>query len=121
MADLLAGCIELVASRTAHGFVAEFSDVVFGVGRLFGSLCGSRYVSLPGAGLSERELTSRVQSSGCVRSAGIERSALDVFASLRPGISVRESSSPLHCVGDIFLSWFRSCTDEPFRPVLLAQ
>jgi hypothetical protein len=46
----------------------EFSDVMWGVGRLIGGLCGVEYVRVPGDRRHAEKISARMAEYGCVRS-----------------------------------------------------
>lgn len=46
----------------------EWSDCVFGFGRLFGNLVGRPYIPVWGAGRHEHKIAKRMREFGCVRS-----------------------------------------------------
>ena len=46
----------------------ELSDVLYGVGRLLGSLIRMPYVRIPGDGLHVKKINDRMQEYGCIRS-----------------------------------------------------
>jgi hypothetical protein len=46
----------------------EASDIMFGIGRLFGNLRGMVYVSVPGDKLHVDKINNRIAQTGCCRS-----------------------------------------------------
>jgi len=46
----------------------EASDVCFAAGRLFGTLAGRKYVSVPGDSLTIEKMRDRMMSYGCIQS-----------------------------------------------------
>jgi len=46
----------------------ELSDVLYGVGRLLGSLIRVPYIRIPGDGLHVKKINDRMQEYGCIRS-----------------------------------------------------
>jgi hypothetical protein len=47
----------------------EFSDIMFGVGRLVAGIFGKVYVHVPGDHLHVEKINMRMEKQGCVRSA----------------------------------------------------
>lgn len=60
--------VELAEVNTLDEFWDEWSDVVFGLGRLVGYFWGIKYVSLYGDERHIQKINSRMEEYGCVRS-----------------------------------------------------
>jgi hypothetical protein len=60
--------VELTEVKSWDEFLDEWSDVVFGLGRLIGYFCGKPYVSLYGDQRHVQKIEKRMQEYGCVRS-----------------------------------------------------
>ena len=60
--------VELGEVKTLDEFWDEWSDVVFGIGRLVGYFWGIKYVSLYGDERHIQKIKTRMQEYGCVRS-----------------------------------------------------
>jgi hypothetical protein len=66
--DIWDELVELVEVKTWDEFLDEWSDVVFGIGRLIGWLYGVNYVSVYGDQRHVNKIKKRMQEYGCVRS-----------------------------------------------------
>jgi hypothetical protein len=66
--DIWDEVVELVEVQTWDEFLDEWSDVVFGLGRLVGWLYGVNYVSVYGDQRHVNKIKKRMQEYGCVRS-----------------------------------------------------
>jgi len=60
--------VELTEVKSWDEFVDEWSDVVFGFGRLLGYFWGVKYVSLYGDQRHVQKVEARMREYGCVRS-----------------------------------------------------
>jgi hypothetical protein len=60
--------VELSEAKDWEEFKDEWSDVVFGVGRLLGYFWGVKYVSLWGDDRHIKKIKARMLEYGCVRS-----------------------------------------------------
>ena len=60
--------VELSEAKDWEEFKDEWSDVVFGVGRLLGYFWGVKYVSLWGDERHVKKIEARMLEHGCVRS-----------------------------------------------------
>jgi hypothetical protein len=67
--DLWDEVVELFEVRSWDEFKDEWSDVVWGVGRLLGNLVGRAYIRIWGDELHVEKMKRRMQERGCVRSA----------------------------------------------------
>jgi hypothetical protein len=66
--DIWDEVVELAEVKSWDEFLDEWSDVVFGFGRLLGWFCGVKYVSLWGDERHVRKVEARMRAYGCVRS-----------------------------------------------------
>jgi len=66
--DIWDEVLELIEVKTWDEFLDEWSDVVFGVGRLLGYYWGVQYLSLYGDERHVAKITKRMMEYGCVRS-----------------------------------------------------
>ena len=61
--------VELFEVKSWDEFKDEWSDIMWGVGRLLGNLMGKAYIWIWGDGLHVDKMRRRMQEHGCVRSA----------------------------------------------------
>ena len=66
--DIWDEVVELVEVKTMDEFLDEWSDIVFGIGRLVGYFWGVNYVRLYGDERHMEKIRNRMVEYGCVRS-----------------------------------------------------
>lgn len=66
--DIWDELVELAEVKTLDEFWDEWSDVMFGVGRLLGYFYGVKYLSLYGDERHVKKIVARMEEYGCVRS-----------------------------------------------------
>ena len=66
--DIWDEVVELAEVKSMDEFWDEWSDVVFGVGRLLGYFCGVNYIPIYGDERHVKKIEARMEEYGCVRS-----------------------------------------------------
>ena len=59
---------ELFEVRSFKEFADEWSDIMYGIGRLIGAIIGREYVRVPGDGRHFNKIAKRMANYGCIRS-----------------------------------------------------
>jgi hypothetical protein len=68
IADIWDEVVELTEVKSWDEFLDEWSDVMFGIGRLVGYFWGAKYVSVYGDERHVKKIQDRMKEYGCVRS-----------------------------------------------------
>jgi hypothetical protein len=67
LSNAVFGLIKRVGELFIDPDIEKASDVVFAAGRLFGSVVGEKYVSIPGDSLTISKFKNRMMNHQCIR------------------------------------------------------